>query len=73
MGDLINLEALDIKGSDDFGYTGPIPAWWSRLTRQERMSLKFNQFSGCIPDELQYVPVNDLDRLDLEFCGGLAR
>ncbi len=68
LGNLINLERLDLEGPDPRAPRLE-PAWLSDLTAEERLLLGRNQFSGCIPDGLRYAPENDLDQLELQFCG----
>ena len=54
---------------DDNGLTGQIPRELVRLTRLQLLYISGNSgLTGCIPTDLQYLPENDFDELDLLFC-----
>ena len=49
--------------------TGEIPPELGAIANLKTLSLNSNEFSGCIPKELEDVPSNDLIALGLPFCG----
>ena len=53
---------------DDNRLTGEIPAALDSLSALESLHLSGNRLTGCVPEELWYVPDNDFDRLGLPFC-----
>ena len=62
LGDLTNLELLDLWGNE---LTGPIPAELGDLSNLHTLSLAFNELTGPIPAELG--DLSNLERLDLRF------
>ena len=49
--------------------SGSIPTELGSLDNLQTLSLSGNQLSGCIPASLRYVVSNDLESLDLPYCG----
>ena len=81
LGNLANLQVLIFGGgfTCDSGdcqpkspsanrLAGEIPAVLGSLTNLERLQLSGNQLTGCIPQDLQGIPTNDLSELSLPFC-----
>ena len=55
---------------DDNGLTGELPQELVRLTRLQLLYISGNSgLTGCIPADLQYIPENDFDELELVLCG----
>ena len=66
LGSLPNLKFLYLHGNQ---LSGEIPTALGRLANLVGLLLGgSNQLTGCIPEELRYVPGNDLHRLGLPFC-----
>ena len=66
MGDLSNLEVLDLRTNR---LTGEIPAELGDLTKLTELQLRSNQLTGCIPEGLRNTRANDFGQLGLPFCG----
>ena len=49
--------------------TGSIPVELRDLPNLEALYLARNQLTGCLPAGLLDLPLNDLNRLGLTFCG----
>ncbi len=63
---LPNLKYLYLRGNQ---LSGEIPTALGRLANLVGLLLGgTNQLTGCIPEELRYVPRNDLHSLGLPFC-----
>ncbi len=54
---------------EDNGLTGEIPADLEALSQLRSLFLAGNRLTGCIPPALAQILVNDLDELNLPFCG----
>ena len=65
LGDLSNLEWLDISGNY---LSGEIPPELGNLHRLKELYLRDNDFSGCIPEGLRNVQSNNFAAAGLEFC-----
>ena len=48
--------------------SGAIPPELGNLSNLYSLYLGYNQLSGCVPQGLQDVEVNDFAELDLPFC-----
>ena len=67
LGNLTDLRRLNLQ---DNRLTGDIPPELNGLSRLEELLLGGgNQWTACIPEGLMDVAENDLDTLDLSFCG----
>ena len=67
LGRLATLRVLDLR---DNQLQGAVPSALGRLGNLDELWLGgSNQLVGCIPEELGYVRVGDLDSLGLTFCG----
>ena len=66
-GQLTNVTHLDLSNNQ---LSGEIPPQLGNLNSLYSIKLAGanNNFEGCIPPELAYVPVNDLSSLGLSFC-----
>ena len=49
--------------------TGKIPEQLSNLMKLERVHISSNDYEGCIPDSWRRAGDNDLDQLNLHYCG----
>ena len=67
LGNLTNLEGLYLY---DNQLTGTIPPELGGLANLWLLALRDNQLTGCIPAGLRGLPVNDFDRVGLDFCEG---
>ena len=66
LGQLSNLEDLNLGDNE---LSGEIPAALGQLSNLERLYLGYeNALTGCVPDALRDVEVNDFDELGLPFC-----
>ena len=66
LGSLPNLKYLHLRGNQ---LSGEIPTALGRLANLVGLLLGgSNRLTGCIPEELRYVPINDLRSLGLPFC-----
>ena len=62
LGNLIGLTALRLNSNE---LSGTIPPELGHITH---LFLAGNSLTGCIPESLRRVPVNDFDQLGLRFC-----
>ena len=66
LGRLSRLWHLSLSSND---LAGRIPLELGNLSNLRYLNLwPGNQFNGCIPDGLRFVPYSDLERLHLPFC-----
>lgn len=66
IGNLASLRELNLLANK---LTGEIPPSLGGLLNLEKLNLSIgNQFTGCVPDSLQNVAMNDLSELGLPFC-----
>ena len=66
---VIGDATLVLEVDDNNQFSGNIPPEMGRLTQLERLILGGSDLTGCIPDALRRVKVNDLDDLNLLDCG----
>ena len=65
-GNLASLESLMLNDNE---LSGPIPPQLGNLADSLFwLWLRGNQLTGCVPDALRDVPINDFDELGLPFC-----
>ncbi len=64
-----NLASLEILMLNDNELSGPIPPELGNLAdRLFWLRLSGNDLTGCVPDALQDISINDFDELGLPFC-----
>ena len=69
--ELSNLRYLSRLELDDNNLAGSIPKQIGKLNRLYRLNLGGNGlFFGCLPGHWAYVPVTDVNNLNLAFCLG---
>ena len=71
LGNLTRLRALSLTSNL---LSGQLPPELNNLSNLRALNLAggteplVNQFNGCIPDGLRFIPYSDLERLHLPFC-----
>ena len=69
LGRLANLQQLHLRGNQ---LGGSVPPELGALANLQRLYLRGNELGGCIPAGLRDIENNDLDTLELPFCGTAA-